>query len=174
MNLVVETGLGLPNANSYIDESDALAGLPSSFMEEWIALTQDERNDRLIIASQFIDTAYQWVGTQKTLEQGLAWPRVGVMYQGHEVPDNIVPRAIKRASVMALILVLTQGIDVFRSTGELLVKKEKLAVMETEYFEPGKLESYGSGFEDIDNLLKGFYVVQTTGGGVVTAEVLRA
>ena len=173
MTLVLETGQGLPDANSYISNQDAINHLPSSNLDVWNGLSDDERIDRLVIASQFIDSSFEWVGMRKTFEQGLSWPRVNVMYQGHIVPDNIVPQQIKRASIMALLLIHEFGIEFFRSTGEASIKREKLAVLETEYFEPGMYAIYESRFGDINNMLRGFYTAQIT-SGVLTADVIRA
>ena len=172
MILLVEDGQGLPDSNSYISESDVMNLLPSSSLEEWNLLTQDERIDRLVAASQFIDISFEWVGTRKTLEQGFSWPRVGVSYQGHEIPDDIIPQPIKKAVVMSLLIINDQGLEVFRSTGEAQVKREKFAVMETEYFDPKILDENKSGFDDINNLLRGFYIVQK-GSGMISVEVLR-
>ena len=172
MLLVVETGQGLQNANSYISESYVADKLPSATMPEWNSLTIDEKNDRLVVASQFIDISFQWIGKQKTLEQGLSWPRTGVVYQGHPIESDTIPNPIKRAVMLALILVIKNGIDYLRSTGEAQVKREKMVIFETEYFEGNKADDVKTQYSDINNILKGFYTMQT--GGIVTAEVLRA
>ena len=175
MLIVYETGEGIPHANSYIDNSDVDSYLVSSGKIKWDELSDDEKKDRLITASQFIDNSFNWVGIRKTFEQGLSWPRLNVMYQGHEVPDTIIPVQIRKACILALNLLIENGIDFFISTGEGSVKREKLAVMEQEYFAP-KDERSSSGmmsdFTDINNLLRGFYV--KANNGMIIAEVLRA
>ena len=173
MHIVVETGQGLPDANSYIRDEDALRHLPSYYIDDWMGMDTDDRADRLIAASQFVDVSFQWVGKRKTLDQGLAWPRTGVVYQGHEVSRDMVPRAIVRACIMALVTVVTEGFDVFRSTGEHAVKREQLAVMSMEYFAPAEKAGYKSAYDDINNLLKGFYLTGQK-GGVIVSQVLRA
>jgi len=173
MKLTVEYGRGLPEANSYLSNADAINNLPSSSMDEWNAYTDDERIDRLVAASQFIDISFTWIGKQKTFEQGMSWPRINVMFEGHAVPDDLVPRQVKRAAIMALLLIQSQGLEIFQSTGEALIKKEKFAVMETEYFAPGYYAEFKSKYEDMNNLLRGFYTAPT-GGNLVIAEVLRA
>ena len=172
MRIVVETGQGLPNANSYIRDEDALRHLPSHYMDDWMGMDTDDRVDRLIAASQFVDVSFQWVGKRRTLDQGLAWPRTGVTYQGHEVSPDLVPRPIIRACIMALVTVVTEGFDVFRSTGELAIHKESLAPMSVTYFEPAEKAGYKSAYDDINNLLKGFYIVGHK-GGVIASRVLR-
>ena len=173
MRLVVETGQGLPEANSYIVESDAQAFLPSALADDWLAFLPDERIDHLIAATQFIDVSFRWAGKIKSLEQGLLWPRTGITFQGHEVSPDDVPRQIRRATLMALQILMQEGFDLFQSTGDLLIKRERLAAIETEYFAPPDGDGdYKSAFTDINNLLKGFYITQTK-GGVIVAEVLR-
>jgi len=173
MTLVREHGQADPDSNSYITNNDAINNLPSTVIPEWNELSKDKRIDRLVIASQFIDFSFNWLGTSKTFEQGMAWPRVGLMFEGHPVPDNIVPQQIKRACYMALLLIHEHGIEIFRSTAELKVKKEKMAVFETEYFEPGLTAIYETQFADINNVLRGFYAPPSK-GGVVTSQVIRA
>ena len=173
MRLIIETGQGIPEANSYIAEDDAMNWLPSTLMEDWNSLTPDEQVDHLIAASQFIDASFQWIGTIKSLDQGLSWPRVGVSFQGHEIPADSVPRAVRRASLMSLSILLVEGFDTFQSIGDLLIKRERLAAIETEYFAPPEGDmAYKSSYEDINNVLKGFYAAKPS-GGVIVAGVLR-
>lgn len=172
MILVVEKGQGLPNANSYIDDGDVMDNLPFSAMDMWQGLTQDEQTDRLVIASQFIDSSFSWIGKQKTLEQGLSWPRVGVMWQGFCIPDDSIPRPIRQACIMALYLIISQGLDIFRDTGDAEVKMEALGSLKTEYFERIKgMAANGTNFNDINRLLKGFYA--EVSGDYLVSEVIR-
>ena len=158
MQLNVETGNGLHNSNSYIDFIDIDEYLSSSVLEKWNALTDDEKIDRMITASSFIDYSFNWIGQQKTLEQGLCWPRINVLFQNHLMPDNYVPNRIKRACVMALVLIIEHGLFVFQETGESEVKKEKIGPMETEYFESLKTHSINnSQYSDINNMLRGLF-----------------
>lgn len=78
--MILETGIGVPNSNSYasVDESDNYADL--SFNNTWIRYTDDEKERRLILSSRFVDRMYngQWIGIKLTEAQGLAWPRIGI------------------------------------------------------------------------------------------------
>jgi len=172
MILSVENGEGLPNSNSYISLTDIENYLPSTIKEKWDLLSDDEKNDRLIIASMFIDYSFNWIGQRKTLEQGLNFPRKNIVFQGHEIPDNYIPAQVKKACAMAVNLLINCGIDFFQETGEAQVKKEKLGAMETEYFEALKSQfDYNTQFNDLNNILRGFYNMPSK--GVITAEVLR-
>ena len=171
MLLTVETGRGLSDANSYIDLTDAEFHMPSIMYEKWVGLSKAEQIDRLVIASLFVDGAFDWVGTRKTHEQGMNWPRLDVWMQKHMMPSDCVPTQVKRACVMAIGLIMDCGLNVFRETGEAQVRKEKLGPLEKEYFEALKTEfTSGSRYSDINNALRGLY---RTPGGVMAAEVVR-
>jgi len=173
MQLIVETGEGLLYANSYINSADIEKYMLSNVMVKWNELSADEQIDRLIIASLFIDYSFDWIGQRKTLEQGMNWPRINVTFQGHTISDNYIPLQIKKACIMAVNLVMEFGIDFLQEKGEAQIKKEKLGIIETEYFEMLKSQSeFNSQFADINNMLRGFYKKSCT-GGMVTAEVLR-
>lgn len=172
MRLVVERGTGRNNANSYIDTADVGEYLPSAMYKKFSELSADEQIDCIVTASLFIDYAFNWKGQQKTLEQGLNWPRVNAFFQGHNVPDDFIPLQIKKASAMAVSLILKFGLSVFQKTNEAQVKKEKLGQLETEYFETIKKSGlYNSEYSDINNILRGLFIEPSN--GVSTAEVLR-
>jgi hypothetical protein len=172
MQLVIETGEALADANSYIDPADVEKYLPSTVLAQWQGLSEGEQIDRLITASLFIDSSFNWIGLRKTLPQGLNWPRINVFFQKHKIQDNYIPLQIKKACVMAAGLTMRSGLTVFQDTGTARVKKEKLGPMETEYFEALHADfSSGSQFTDINNTLRGLFYKS---GNVMTAEVLRA
>jgi hypothetical protein len=171
MQLVVETGAGLPNANSYIDMAGIDYYLSSNEMAKLSNLSESEQTDRLVTASLFIDYSFNWLGHKKSLEQGLNWPRVNVKFQKYDIPDNYIPLQLKRACAMAISLIMEFGLNVFQETSEARVKKEKLGPLETEYFESLKNELVNkTQFSDINNMLRGLFRVPSN---VSTAEVLR-
>jgi hypothetical protein len=175
MNVIYEDGQGVPNANSYILEADIEMFLPSVNVTDWDKLSADEKNDHLIIATRFIDTSFTWVGRQKTVEQGLSWPRTNVFRDGIQIPDDSIPKQVKQACVMAVAVLLNDGFEAVISSGGVPVKKEKLAVIETEYFSPANSTyGYKSDYTDINNVLRGFYIIDSgNGGNVIAAEVKR-
>ena len=172
MLLIVEIGQGLSDSNSYIDVLDVAKYLPSSTHKKFLEMTDEEQIDNMITASMFIDYSFSWIGNQKTLEQGLSWPRINAHFQGHRIPDDFIPIQIKKACVMALNLIMQFGIGFFQETGEAEVKKEKLGIIETEYFEALKANYlYSSEYSDINNMLRGLFNKQSN--NVYTAEVIR-
>ena len=173
MILLVETGEGLPDTNSYIATADIEKYMPMSVYKKFLELSAEDQTDYAIIASLFIDYSFNWIGQRKTLEQGMSWPRTGAVFQQHEIPDDYIPFQIKRACITAISLIMQYGIGVFQDTAEAQVKKEKLGALETEYFEA--IKSYfsdSSEYSDINNMLRGFFTVPNF-SGVMTAEVIR-
>ena len=76
VNLVVEDGTGLENANSYISVAD----LRQFALENGIDLESEEDEQLaiyLIRSTNFIDSVeYRFVGTRLSVTQSLAFPRV--------------------------------------------------------------------------------------------------
>lgn len=77
MTLVVETGAGLSDAESYVSVTDASAyfdahGGPST---QWTAASTGTRESALRYATQWLDTHYTWPGMILNFTQRLAWPR---------------------------------------------------------------------------------------------------
>jgi len=172
MLLVVETGLGLSDANSYIEIADVERYLPSSMYDKFSELEELEKIDRMIIASMFINYSFNWLGLQKTIEQGLSWPRTNVFFQGHKIPDDYIPIQIKKASVMALNLIMQFGINFFQENGKAQVKRQKLGIIETEYFEALKANFIdNTEYQDINNMLRGLF--KKEGNENYVAEVFR-
>ena len=172
MHLVVENGSGLVDANSYVSTDDVGRGLPSADRLTWQALSADEQIDKCIIASRFIDSSFPWVGTQKTIEQSMSWPRVNVFFQGHRIADAKVPAQVKRATIMAAGILLRNGMEIFLTSGESKeIKRERFAVMETEYFEPHTNKGDATNYPEINNLLRGFY--SKLKGNMLIGEVVR-
>ncbi len=108
MSLVVESGAGLSDAESYVSVADATTyhakhGDPS----DWTDATEADQEEGLRLATEYIDHtyAYAWLG-QRTMpeDQALDWPRCGAQDpDGFYIAHNIVPQQLKdAASILAL------------------------------------------------------------------------
>lgn len=99
MSLVVEDGMGLSNAESYVSttELDAyfakwgMSGLPDSAAKKEVLLRK---------ATRAIDTLYSFDGEKLTSTQALQWPRSG------SVPSG-VPQVVKDATCEMAYVYLT-------------------------------------------------------------------
>lgn len=100
MALIVETGSGNPNANSYVSVAfadDYFASHPY-YADNWADLTTPQKESLLSSASRNLDMMVNWRGTPTTTSQGLRWPRRDAAnLDGIPYPSNMIPLALKQA-----------------------------------------------------------------------------
>ncbi len=107
--LVVETGDGLSNANSFSTAAEGttfFSERPSTYIAEWTNATSDNKEAALIWATRLIDEQVNWYGAKAKQDQALRWPRYGVVDRdGYLYNSNVVPPFLKHATCeMALAL----------------------------------------------------------------------
>lgn len=103
MALIVETGEGLSNADSYISIADADVYV-DSYADDATAWnsTDDAAKERMLKrATQYIDLNYssRFVGNKCLSTQALVFPRYKVYFDSYLVPHNTVHQNIKQATV---------------------------------------------------------------------------
>lgn len=86
------------NANAYTDP-DALKVFALDRGSELVIQTDEELQVAIILATDFLDSAFQFVGTPKGLTQGTAFPRVSVPSASHR---GLPPALIKACMQLAL------------------------------------------------------------------------
>ena len=109
MALIVETGAGLSNAESYVSAAEADAYFEKRGVSAWAAITDDDLKDALLRrATDYMGQIYRlgWKGDRTTLTQALDWPRTDVErvdrpdtgsgYADYYASDS-VPDEVKRA-----------------------------------------------------------------------------
>lgn len=113
IQFVPEDGTGILGANAFCDLAFA-----SQFHENegtlaaWAALASDDvRKSSLVVATTYLSSGYQWIGSPYNLVAGyLAWPRwgaydaAGVLYAG-------VPDLVKRATAWLALQHNTTRLD---------------------------------------------------------------
>jgi hypothetical protein len=172
MALIVEDGSGLPGANAYIDIVYVSAYLLGEQLEAWAALSEPQRESAIIRASRFIDT-FDFVGTRKTLEQGLSFPRTGVSFDGFPVEG--VPVRVKMATAEAVWLAI-DGEEFFATDSDAEVSSEQVDVIKVTYRDPGTNEGKAaSRFDVLNKLLRNLYKADTVSGsgGITNVRVRR-
>ena len=174
MIVVAETGTGLEEANSYIDSSYLDGYFFAERKTKWEKLSQDVQDSLLVSATQFIDLSYKWIGSRKSHEQGLNWPRVGACYPETEQLIEGVPKAVLKATAEAVVLMLSGWENLF-SVMQAQVKKEKMAVFETEYFENKTMPEGETVYTILNLILAGLYQSDEPRktSGIQTTEVIR-
>lgn len=101
MSIVVETGTGLSNADSYGELADVDAYNEAyAYSQAWRKLAGAGRERAARQATQFLDLNYgaHFKGTRVSETQSLAWPRTGVTDRdGFAVSSTSIPACLKQA-----------------------------------------------------------------------------
>lgn len=117
MALIIQTNDGVSDANSYVSEAE----LDSYTTGRGITLTKDL--SQLLLQAMDVLESKQYKSEPLNTIQSTLFPRMGVA----------IPRNIKQAQIM--LAVAADATDLMAATTEAQVKKEKVDVIETEYFE---------------------------------------
>lgn len=97
--LVVETGAGLSNANSYVTVAEADSFLETNkYAAAWADYDEEDKGNLLIYSTLLLDQYMDWFGTKTVEASALRWPRSGVFtIDGAEIADDEIPVNLKRA-----------------------------------------------------------------------------
>ena len=102
---VVEDGTGKDDAVSYasIDSADDYHERRGN--AAWDDLSDDQKRAALVLSTDFIEQEFgqRFKGMRVSSSQSLSWPRIGVIVNGFDVPDDELPKAIDHH------LILEQG-----------------------------------------------------------------
>ena len=165
MALIVETGEGLPNADSYISIEDADAYFASYPNDGWDSASAD-REFALRRATQELDLVYggQFVGTPKTTDQALAFPRVG---------DEEIPTRLKRAtSELAALLLADESFSATTVPDDegVIERKSKVGELE-ETVKFGAAQSGNAALNKVRLMLGP--LLYAASGGMAQVDVVR-
>ncbi len=100
MALIVETGTGLIDSNSYADVAFADAyfeGHPF-YADAWSDLEVENKEFLLMAATRDLDAMINWKGSPSSRTQALRWPRIGAS-NSDSIPygRNVVPTPVRQA-----------------------------------------------------------------------------
>ena len=111
MNLILEDGTGLTNANSYASVAEADAYHDSRLHSlAWTAAQTPVKERALAMATTTLDAMTSWHGTRQSAEQALAWPRTGVVYDGLRINGDVIPAPLKRATAELARLLIAEDL----------------------------------------------------------------
>jgi hypothetical protein len=136
MALIIETGAGVANANSYATVEQAKAYAAARGLV--LPAPDSAIEPLLILAADFLESYEgRYKGKKTAPDNALAWPRSGaVLYDGTEdFPDDAIPNVLIKAQCqLAYDATLTE----LQATGSgQEVIREKVDVIETEYAKNG-------------------------------------
>jgi len=114
MALTVETGTGVPGADSYISLADANTYVSNHGNSAvWSAAADASKEQALRLATQYIDLKYgdRFKGCKtwntQAKRQNLQWPRQGAIdNDGYEYPDDAMPACLVSAVVEAALRII--------------------------------------------------------------------
>ena len=108
MTLIVETGAGLADAESYCSVTAADAHHAARGAAAWAALATDAKEQALRRATDYMGQVYGplWAGLRSLPTQALDWPRSGCprpeIYLGFWAPAEIPPALVRGCAELAL------------------------------------------------------------------------
>jgi hypothetical protein len=169
--LIAEDGSGLQNSNSYVDIPYVSAYLLGEQLEAWEGMSEPEQESAIIMATRAVDALYDWLGTRKTLEQSLSWPRSGVMWERFEIEG--VPAAVKKATAEAAGLFIDRA-EFFSDEADMKIASERVDVIARSFQprQPGDKKE-PTKFEALNRLVRGLFRADTGSGGFSAAKVVR-
>lgn len=158
MAFIVETGTGVPGANSYASIAEADSYHSEMGNLDWENYDTAEKQTRLIRGSRYLDGTYSFPGTRSTIDQGLQWPRWGAIDQSGwiltGVPENVIKATCEAGLYSKDELYPVQG----RETSS-----ESVGPVSVSYASGGTLKT---SFGTIDLLLTPLGIGKSGGGQV--------
>lgn len=166
--MIVETGEGLPNADSYVSVADATTYFQSRGLTGWVTSPTAPAEQALVRATAYIDGRYRKQFPGRRLngrDQALEWPRERAYDQaGEEIDDDSVPREVKDATCEAALREFTTpgslNPDVVPAER---VIRERVDVIDVTYADPGTASAMVPVVGRIEDILSGLLVGGTTG-----------
>ena len=132
--IIVETGAGLTNSNSYVSESD----LATYASDRGVTITGTAAV--LIIQAMDYLESRQFLGTKSDIDQALQWPRFGVEVDAYYVDSDEIPTLLKQAE-MEICIAIDGGVDPLANLGR-ETKREKVGDLEVEYAVGARPDTY--------------------------------
>ncbi len=107
-SLIVETGDGLTNSNSYATEAEGNNYFASRLNSDgWDNASSQNREVALVMATRILDDWIAWKGIKANETQALRWPRYSVYDQdGFLIENTVIPQWLKEATFEEAIYLL--------------------------------------------------------------------
>lgn len=165
MALIVEDGSMVTGAESYASVAYANGYFIGIGNETWSDLDLSAKEQALRLATQYIQNEYfsVWQGVKRQHTQALDWPRENVYIAGTDslVANSIIPNEIKNA---CCLLAYKASVGALYSDKERSIKREKIDVLETEYFES---DSNQKEYREIDAMLRRYMISASAKSGAL-------
>lgn len=170
MSLIVETGAGLSNGESYQSVIGADTYHSNFGNSAWALLNDSKKEQLLRQATQYMIQEYRtrWKGYRAKAGQALDWPRMSIYKQDGVLNEFVDWQSIPvEVSNTCAILALKAATTTLNPDMTQAVVREKLGPMETEYSE---FSQQGTRFVEVDAMLLPFLKSNT---GSISASLCR-
>jgi len=140
--------------DTYLSVADADTYWSNRNDSVWSAATDSNKESALREATQYVDGAFNFIGTQK-ITNTLAWPRLSATvlhgnFKGVTYDSTTIPPQIKDAVAELALEALSARLAPSRERGG-AIKREKVDVIEVEYMD---FAPSGKSFSFVTMLLK--------------------
>lgn len=149
MSLLVETGTGASNSESYASVANADSYHSNRGCAPWATLTTAQKEEALRRSTDYIEQVYgqYWQGAQVNETQALSFPRSGVVVNGYTLGYTSIPARLINATCELAYKAASGNLSPDLTQG---VKREKVDVLEVEYMDAS---SPVTRLRVIDNML---------------------
>lgn len=128
--LIVETGSGNPDANSYV---------PADFVRNYlegrgvVAPADDKLIPLIVQAADFMECIPRYKGRKTNPDQALAYPRAGLRSNGQPLPEDSIPAQLKKAQAQLVMDQVQSGKPLLSSKTEYVLKRRTLGPLTQEW-----------------------------------------
>lgn len=162
VNLVVEDGRGIPNANSYVSLAYCDEYMVNRNYSAWVEQSEYVRSAAIIKAMDYVDNIFLWKGTRMHKNQSLHFPRKDIQDEDGFDYTGEIPEQLKKAVCEAAFNVFSQYTLYARKSTDGAIKKEKkkadVVEIEKEYFSNEEVKvDWTSAYESLDTMLRGLF-----------------
>jgi hypothetical protein len=130
MTLIIESGAGEPDAESYATTAELV-----SYAEKFgVTIPAEEAaQEALLRRSALVMNGMKWKGRRTHEEQSLAWPREGVQVDGAYKRSNYIPREIFYGQLALATEIHADDIDPPEARKGAVVKERVEGVVDVQY-----------------------------------------
>ena len=151
VSIIIETGAGLENSNSYVSIEDA----KKFFINRGSDISNDDDIAVMLIRATDYLERLCYLGNKASPGQALAFPRADLVVNDTPIASNVIPGEIRKAQLF-LAHAVSEGFDISgNSSHSDYVISEKVGPLTTQFADP-TLIGVGVKLKNVDALLKDF------------------
>lgn len=135
MAIIVETGQGIPNANSYVSVADVRAYCAQRGVT--LPVSDGDVEIKIFLATDYVEARTpRYQGTKVYPAAVLGWPRYPVVIDGVEVGSDIVPLLLKNAVCQLVVDSMTSDLSP-SSDGKEVIRERVEGAVDVSYAKQG-------------------------------------